>query len=269
VFLVVCAALALSEDAKHRLAVTTPPQHGGKTVSLMLVGSTGISATVTTAGGGDASDHLGSLSLMSRRAGFAYDRGLDVRASNFLELGAGVHDGGVVFHGGFGFDLAGGYRFHVAETHGPFIRGGFEALIVGDALVYQSLLELPQAQLGYQYLAGTTLLEAAGRSGFSMFGRSDTGYHANRHLDQVLDVGAMATAKTGPLLLAAEWSHFLARGDGGAPIDWLTVSLCGIVHKVAVCTDARMVAGDVFTAANEPTASHVTQVGLTVGSSSY
>jgi hypothetical protein len=268
VFWVVCAALALSEDAKHRLAVTTPPQHGGKTVSLMLVGTTGISGMVTASSGGNATDRLGSLGLSSRRAGFAYDRGLDIRVSNTFELGAALHDRAVDFHGGFGFELAGGYRFHVADTHGPFIRGGFQTFIAGDPLVYQSLLELPQAQLGYQYLAGKALLEAAGRTGLSIFGRSDTGYHASRHLDQVLDIGGMATAKMGPVLLAAEWSHFLPR-DEGAAIDWLTVSLCGIVHKVAVCTDARLVAGDVFVAANEPVASRVTQVGLTVGSSSY
>jgi hypothetical protein len=258
----------MSEDAKHRLAVTTPPQHGGKTVSLMLVGTSGVAATVTTSAGGNASDHVGALGVSSQREGFAYDRGLDVRASNVIDLGAGLHDGTVVFQGAFAFELAGGYRFHVADTHGPFVRGGFEALIGGNPLVYRSLLELPQAQLGYQYLSPTALVEVAGRAGLSIFGRSDMGYEASHHLDQVLDLGGMMTVKTGPVWLSGEWSHFLPR-DGEVPVDWLTVSLCGLAHGLAVCTMARSVDAEGSVAPDGHVASHAVQVGLTIGSSRY
>ncbi len=244
--------------------MATPPQHGGKTVSLMLSGMTGLTATVTAARGGDVNTRLAALSVSSFREGFAYDRGLDVRVTNTIDLGAADHDGVVAFHGGFGFQVAGGYRFHLTDTQGPFVRGGLETLIAGDALVYQSLLELPQVQLGYQYLAGSTLFEAAGRAGLSILGRSNTGYAATRHLDQVLDVGAMGTARTGPILLRGEWSHFLAR-DAGGPIDWLTLSLCGVARRIEVCTQTRAVEGDVAFPPHPVAASHVTQIGLTLG----
>jgi hypothetical protein len=268
VLLFIAAALVLSEEAKHTLALTTPPQRDGKTESLMLVSTVGLTAMVTAARGGDADDRLGSLSLSSRKMGFAYDRGLDVRVVNTFELGASEHDRKIGFHGGGSVEASGGYRFHVAETHGPFIRGGIEALIGGDSLVYQSLVELPQAQLGYQYIAGPSLFEVAGRSGFSIFGRSDTGDQASRHLDQVLDVGAMGTARTGPVVVTAEWSHFLARGEG-APIDWVTIAVCGIARTVALCTDVRAVSGDVYLPSQALAASRVTQVGITIGSSRY
>jgi hypothetical protein len=268
VFLIALAALVLSEEAKHTLALTTPPQRDGKTESLMLVSTVGLTAMVTAVRGGDADDRLGSLSLSSRRMGFAYDRGLDVRVVNTVELGASEHDRRIGFHGFGSIEASGGYRFHVAETHGPFIRGGAEALIGGDSLVYQSLVELPQLQVGYQYIAGTTLFELAGRSGLSVFGRSETGDNASRHLDQVLDTGATGTSRTGPVVLNAEWSHFLAHG-AGAPIDWLTFSLCGIRRVIAVCTDVRAVTGDVYLPSQALAASHVTQVGITIGTSRY
>jgi len=246
----------------------TPPQHRGKTVSLLLTNSLGLTATTTAAVGGDATESLGSLSVSSRRAGYAYDRGLDVRVVNAIDLGAGDHHGTVAFHGGIAIEAAGGYRFRATETQGPFVRAGIEALVGGDSLLYQSLLELPQVQLGYQYLAGVSLLEIAARSGFAILGRSNTGEHASRTLDQGIDVGAMATAKVGPMLAAGEWSHFVARGDG-APVDWLAVSLCGIARPVAVCTEVRAVVEDVTLPSSVATSSRVTEVGLTVGTGRY
>jgi hypothetical protein len=271
--ILLCAALAqpLSEDAKHRLALTTPPQHGGKPVSLMLTGASGVTASVT-ATTGDRDDHLGALSLTTRRVGYSYDRGIVVRVFNSADIGGTVHDGVFAFHGGTHLELSGGYRFHLSDTSGPFMRAGLDALIGGDPLVYQSLLELPQVHVGYQYLAGSNLFEVAGRSGFSILGRSNTGYPlVSRHLDEVPDVGAMLTARVAPILLVAEWAHFLARDNGwrpdAPPVDWVTVSLCGIVKRLAVCTEARVVEEDVYVS-RELLASHATQVGLTLGPAS-
>jgi hypothetical protein len=268
VFLFLTAALVLSEEAKHTLALTTPPVRDGKAVSLMLVSTIGLTGMVTAARGGDADDRLGSLSLSSRRMGFAYDRGLDVRVVNTLALGASEHDRKVGFHGDASVEASGGYRFHVAEAHGPFVRGGILALIGGDSLVYQSLVELPQVQVGYQYIGAMEIFEIAGRSGFSILGRSDTGDHASRHLDHSVDVGAMGTVRTGPVLVTTEWSHFLADGSG-TPVDWLTVALCGIARSIAICTDIRSVSGDVSVSSQTLAASRVTQVGITVGSSRW
>jgi hypothetical protein len=274
VVLLLCAALTqpLSEDAQHRLSLTTPPQHGGKPVSLMLLGASGVTGTAVATGGGDRDDHLGAVSLTTRRIGYSYDRGIIVRAFNWADVGGTVHNGVFAFHGGTHFELAGGYRFHLSDTSGPFVRGGLDGMIGGDPLVYQSLLELPQVELGYQYLAGSTLFEVAGRSGFSILGRSNTGYPlVSRHLDEVPDVGAMITARIAPIFLVAEWSHFLARDNGwrpdAPPVDWVTVSVCGIVKRIAICTDVRAVEEDVYVS-HELLASHSTQVGITLGPAS-
>ena len=238
----------------------SPPVRNGKTVGVTIVGVTGLNVTATAARGGDTTDHVGSVSLNSRRLGYAYDQGLVVRVHNGLELGG--NDRG--FHGGVSFEAAGGYRFHVTETQGPFVRAGVDAVLRGDALVYQSLLELPQGHAGYQYLAGDTLLEVAGHTGLSLLGRSNTGDHASRSLDQSFEAGAMATARTGPLLAIAGWSHFLARGAGAA-VDWLDFALCARAKRFAVCTDARFVVGDVHLSSGTTASSTVSQVGLTVG----
>ena len=265
-FLIVCAALAMTPEARSELDPATPPVRNGKAVSFVDVGTAGLAATVTSTQGGDANDRLGSLSLSVRHVGFAYDDGLDVVDSTTLELGGTVHDHSLGFHGGGTLLIAGGYRFHVTDASGPFVRGGAEAVLRGDPLVYQSMAEVPQLQIGYQSIKGRTFFEAAGRSGFVLSGRSETGDLASRHLDQVLDIGATAVARIGPTLFVGEWSHFLARGPGGA-VDWLTVSLCGIKRPLAVCTDVRTIFSDVGVAPGEVVSARVAQVGITIGSS--
>jgi hypothetical protein len=117
---------------------------------------------------------------------------------------------------------------------------------------------------GYQYLTKDTLFELASRGGFSELGRSDTGYHATRHLDTTPEVGAMATIRTPGVLLLAEWSHFLPHNAGG-PVNWLDAGLCGTSRWFAVCTDFRLGAGDVNLASGPSVSSTVTQFGVTIG----
>ena len=257
-------AAVANGQPKGPAVLTSPPSHGGKVVDVAIVGATGVAATVTAARGGDADDRVGSVSLSTRRLGYANDRGLLVRVVNTGELGG--NDRGV--HGGLSFEVAGGYRFPVAETHGPFIRGGALGRVDGDALVYQSLLEVPQAHAGYQYQKRDLLLEIAGRAGFGELGRSNTGYHATRHVDESLDLGAIVTVRAPHVLLLGEWSHLLpAVGLNSAkgPIDWLDAGLCATWKRLAMCTDFRLVAGDVNRVTGGPTSSSVTQLGITLG----
>jgi hypothetical protein len=240
--------------------LTSPPSHGGKLVDAALSGVTGIAATVTAARGGDADDRLGSISLNTRRLGYAYDRGLVVRVSNAAEIGG--NDRGV--HGALSFEAAGGYRFHVSDNHGPFVRAGVDFRLSGDALVYQSQLEVPQLHAGYQYQRKDTLVELTSRAGFVEDGRSNTGHDATRHLDLSPEVGAMMSVKTPHTLLMAEWAHLLVENHGG-PVDWLDVGLCATVKRFATCTDVRLVAGDVNLPTGPSVSSSVTQIAVTVG----
>jgi len=261
-------ALALSKDTQAAQSdslnpLVTPPSHGGQVVSVYAESETGLMGLVTADRGGTGeATRFASVGASLRRLGVAYDRGLVVRVSNAMEL-AGSERG---VEGQAVADVSGGYRFHVTDDSGPFVRGGIRGILGGDALLYQSMIELPQAHLGYQYLKSkTTFIEAAARVGFSIFGRSDaSGEGGRRALDQVADVGAIATLRTGPVHLSADWSHFLTR-DGGSAIDWLSVSLCGTAHKLALCTDARAMLGDQHIGNVEIASGRVTQVGLTLG----
>lgn len=265
--LVVYAALALSQQEQATVneklnPLVTPPSHGGQVVSVISGSETGLQAIVTDARGPTTRDRLGSIDVALRGMGAAYSQGLSVRVNNAIELGGNDRS----FHGEGMLDASGGYRWTVTNNQGPFIRGGVRAIIGGDALVYQSLLELPQAQFGYQYLASKkTLFEAGGRAGLSLFGRSDAPFERGvRSLDRVPDVGATATVKTGPINISADWSHFFPR-DTGSQVDWMTAMVCGIApHKIALCTELRAVFGDVHVG-TEVLSSRVTQLGFTAG----
>jgi hypothetical protein len=255
-----------TDERPENPVLTSPPVRNGRAVDATLVGATGLAGTVTSGRGGDATSHVASVSLRSRRLGYAYDQGLIVRVYNSLELGGGAHG----FRGGIQFAVSGGYRVRVGDTHGPFVRAGVDARTEGDPLLYQSLLELPQVHVGYQLVDGAMLLEVAGRAGLSLFGQSNTGHAATRPLDRVLDAGGMVTARVGPVLVTGGWSHLVASAPGG-PVDWVDGSVCASARKVALCTDARLVVGDVRVASGAALSTTVAtgvvarQVGLVVG----
>jgi hypothetical protein len=249
--------LAETKEADRRLAA--PPHHGGKVVRAMKYSASGLSAGLVSTGGGDATRRLGTLAIHSEQLGYGYDRGLVVRVANAIDLGGDVRG----FHGGLTGDLSGGYRFGASDTYGPYVRGGIALALRGDALVYQSLLELPQASIGYQYVTASTVLDLAPRLGFVILGQSNTGDQASRKLDLGLDAGATAAVRVGPIMARASWSHLLPRSAGGA-VDWVGLGLCGRTRLV-VCTTAGFVAGDVHLPGGAIGASHVAEIAFTIG----
>jgi len=54
--------------------------------------------------------------------------------------------------GGFGNAVAGGVRAPFGRNHGLVVRAGGEGSFFGNKYLWDSLLELPQLQLGYQWL---------------------------------------------------------------------------------------------------------------------
>ena len=69
-----------------------------------------------------------------------------------------IGGGGAGFEGTLQGSLAGGFRFPVGERHGPVIRAGIFGYLRGNDAFYASLLDLPQVQVGYQYLHGRTVI---------------------------------------------------------------------------------------------------------------
>jgi hypothetical protein len=248
---------AETKEADRRLAA--PPHHGGRVVRAMKYSASGISAGLVSAGGGDATRRLGTIGVHSEQLGYGYDRGLDVRVANSFDLGGDVRG----FHGGLMGDLSGGYRFGESDTHGPLVRGGIALALRGDQLVYQSLLELPQAQIGYQYVTADTVIDVAPRLGFVILGQSNTGDQASRKLDLGLDAGATGALRVGPIMARASWSHLLPHSSGGA-VDWVGLGLCGRTALV-LCTTASFVTGDVHLPGGSIVGSHVTEITFTIG----
>ena len=84
---------------------------------------------------------------------------------------SGIGGGGAGFEGELGGSLTLGIRAPVGRRHGPFIRAGIAGHLLGNDLFYSSLLELPRGEMGYQYMSGITVLEAAVTTGFAIDGR--------------------------------------------------------------------------------------------------
>lgn len=158
--------------------------------------------------------------------------------------GAGWIGGGEAgFEGGISADGAGGLRLKLSENSATFLRLGLRGWIWGNNELYSSFLEIPQAQLGAHWTAGSTVLEIAGRSGAVLVGRYNTGDEAHRKLGGNLEVGGHVAAHWQPL--HAELGYTRVLDDDGA-VDMVTGSICGEAWYLALCTDGRYLRGKQF-----------------------
>lgn len=204
-------------------------------------GSTGARVSVTRLSGSDADDTGNGLGLTfsghSERYG-AYQI-FTVREASFAFIGGGS----LGFEGGLGANLAAGVRLPVGRYHGPFFRLGVRGYLLGNDKVYESLLEAPQLQLGYQLLRPGEAFELAGRVGPVLAGRFNTGDDAERKLGKSFEVGGHLGMHSEPLHLELEHTHVLADGDLG-DVDLLSARLCGDAWVLQLCMDGRVGRGD-------------------------
>jgi hypothetical protein len=174
----------------------------------------------------------GSLGVEERALAYLSLGRLSARYADFLSLGGS--DAGV--DGGLGVDAALGYRAPIGERHGPFGRLGVRAHMHYRAHFYTSLLELPQAQLGYAYLGRRFHVEAAARGGPVLTGRYGVDGGAATRLDGSLEAGGYIAMGFRPLRLDVEASRVrLDSGGAQAPVDSVDVLLCGVLSKPIVC----------------------------------
>lgn len=146
-------------------------------------------------------------------------------------LGIGYMSSGIT--GEMAIDIAAGTHVMFGPAHGPVMRGGLRARLFGNDAIYDSLIELPQAQLGYQYLAGPLQLEIAARGGLMLDGRLFL--PSVRHdFGLQPEFGAYATMRYAWLRADLEWSWlrvdatFDAAKRGEA-------RLCGASAPLAAC----------------------------------
>jgi hypothetical protein len=205
---------------------------------LSVAGIRGSALLVT---GSDAPGHTGGVMAASRSEAYAQDRWLTIHRLQYAGLGWG--SGGL--EGETGGMLDAGVRFAAGKLHGPFIRGGTEGYAGGNRRVYSAFLELPRAQLGYQILTGTLLLEAGGGAGAMLLGRYSAGDHATRDLNLSLAWGGHIAVHRAPIRFDASIKRVEAGGIRlGHPVYFIRAATCSHAGRFAMCSDLRYLRGD-------------------------
>lgn len=137
--------------------------------------------------------------------------------------------------------VRGGYRYALAPTHGPFVRGGVRGFVGGNDLWFHTHAEVPHAQLGYQLLSGETLFEVAFDGGLSVAGHYQAGAGGERPLTLVPGWGAELALHHRPVRLDVVWLRLQPRSFGPAsgPLDRLDVTTCLTAWRLGFCQQFR------------------------------
>ncbi len=202
----------------------------------------GIRATSLRVRGTDADGSTLGLTFAGSAEKYETWNDVTARTSSFFAIGGG--SGSV--EGGLGADLAVGYRATIARHQGPLVRIGIGGEVGGNSKLYFSRLELPQLQLGYQYVDGGTVFELAARGGPILAGRYDTGDSGVRTLGASFEWGGYAAAHSRFGRVDFSMMRVLAQSAPSTPVDIVRGSLCGyVVTTVAICADGNFFRGDV------------------------
>jgi len=177
-----------------------------------------------------------------------------------------IGGGGAGFEGMLLGGMAGGFRIPVGEHHGPVFRAGVLGYLRGNDAFYSSLLELPQVQIGYQYLLGWTVIEVGATSGAVLAGRQRMGEAEVRHLGAGLEAG-------GYLAVHIPWFRFdatinrLPTSDAlSTPVRSAEGTFCALAAPIAICADARATVTDAMTApGTAPSEVRLLYAGLSFG----
>ena len=214
-------------------------------------GASGARLSVTRVSGSDNNDTGNGLGLTlsghSERYG-AYQL-FTIREASFGFIGGGS----LGFEGGVGGNLAAGLRLPAGSNHGPFFRLGIRGYLLGNDKLYESLLEAPQLQLGYQVLRPGEVFELAGRVGPVLAGRFNTGDDAERKLGKSFEVGGHLGLHSDPLHLEVEHTHVLANGTL-SDVDLFSGRFCGDAWLLQLCVDGRVGRGDAVVPGQGPLA---------------
>ncbi len=224
------------------------------------VAVTGLHGALTKVRGGDTNADLAAFGITSSHVGFGYEKPGTIRVVNTFSLAGGAK----YIEGGFSNAVAGGVRLPFGRTHGLVLRGGGEGTIFGNKYLWDSLLELPQLQLGYQWLVPRSVADAALKGGYVLLGRHNVGDGATRNLGASFEWGGVANLHLGPFDLRSSYTRVYPR-YGGTPVDMLEGAFCGIAHTFTLCTDYRYEVGDVRVPDGTLRDARVTYLGFTVG----
>ena len=231
-----------------------------KEIDATDVTQSGLHAALTQVRGGDKNAQLNAFGITSSHVGFGYERPGTIRVINTLTLAGGA-DG---IEGGLSNAVAGGVRAPFGKNHGLVLRGGGEGSIFGNKYLWDSLLELPQLQLGYQWLVPGSVADAAMKGGYVLLGRHNTGDGAVRDLGGSFEWGGIGVLHLAPFDLRTSYARVYPR-HGGTAVDLLEGAFCGNARALVVCTDFRYERGDVRIPDGTLRDAWVSYVGMTLG----
>ncbi len=203
----------------------------------------GIRGSAATVRGVDATE--GSGLMVSSEGEEFVRRGVFV-AHDMHRLAIG--GGGAGFEGTLQGAIAGGFRLPVGVRHGPVIRAGVLGYVRGNDAFYASLIDLPQVQLGYQYLHGRTLIELGGTTGAVLAGRLRAGEAETRRLGAGLEVGAYTALQIPWFRLGMSAMRLPTNDALSAPVRTAEGTLCAIATPFVICVDARASVTEAVTA---------------------
>jgi hypothetical protein len=147
------------------------------------------------------------------------------------------------FEGGLALAFAVGARLPIHRAHGPFVRLGARGLVEGNGAFYDSALELPRTEVGWQYLRGWVALEIGATYGLLVAGRFRLSGAETRVLGDGFASGLYAAAQFPMVRVGATAQHLPAK-DGEAVLS-ATLYGCALGSYVALCVDGRWMRGDV------------------------
>jgi hypothetical protein len=149
-------------------------------------------------------------------------------------------------------DVAIGALLPLGIGHGPFARIGARGYMFGNQVAWLSNIEAPAGYVGYQYLRGPWLLEAAGRAGLVIDGRQThygrlMGFDVlqRRKVGGDAEYGGHVAVGYGMFLLEAEYMRIAVSDALGTPLTALTGSLCIRPGTFGACADYRSWSADV------------------------
>ena len=196
--------------------------------------------------GGDSDQGYGFL-LVNRSLIFGSSDAFSYRALAAGDIGGGT--GG--FEGALRGEAAFGLQAYVSGRHGAFLRAGARAEMLGNDVFYQSLLMLPDAQLGYQHMTSGHGFELGARAGAGVAGRHNAAEY-RRALGSSIVYGAFLNYGRESFELGASWVRIDGQKDEpSSPVDIVEGTLCvsGELEApdvpVALCADGRYARGEV------------------------
>ena len=236
------------ETPEHSLPPCAPADIDGELrLSTGCSGVYGLRGSVVHVNGAAAGTGAG---IMATTQGEEYVRAgiLSARGLHRLSIGGG----GAGFEGAAMASVALGFRAPFGEHHGPVIRAGLVGEVLGNDALYDSRLEAPQLQLGYQYTRGITVFELGATTGVVITGRHRAGDSSTRSIGNDVEVGAHLAIQIPWLRLGASAVRLPTHDAIHTPVSTVDGTICVIAVPFAVCGDARASRADAFTAPGAP-----------------